>query len=105
MMLHRLIRILLLQCFSIALVVTVGYSLASDTDLVGGYNGGPISGIGKDDLILFRGILCAATPIDDLRWRPPQAVQPWDGVLAPHGRKMSANWVQFARRGGGRLSS
>ena len=30
----------------------------------------------------FRGIPFAAPPVGNLRWRPPQAVAPWQGVLA-----------------------
>ena len=31
---------------------------------------------------LFRGIPYSAPPLGDLRWRPPQPVVPWEGVLA-----------------------
>lgn len=31
---------------------------------------------------LYRGIPYAAPPVDNLRWRPPQAVIPWSGVKA-----------------------
>src|ERR1035438_4117636 len=31
---------------------------------------------------LYRGIPFAAPPVGDLRWRPPQPVVPWQGVLA-----------------------
>jgi para-nitrobenzyl esterase len=29
---------------------------------------------------IFRGVPFAAPPVGDLRWRPPQPVQPWSGV-------------------------
>ena len=34
----------------------------------------------KGRIDLFVGIPYAAPPVDDLRWRAPQPVQPWDGV-------------------------
>ncbi len=33
------------------------------------------------DLEVYKGIPYAAPPVGDLRWRPPQAVTPWNGVL------------------------
>ncbi|OGP50365.1 MAG: hypothetical protein A2Y79_11620 [Deltaproteobacteria bacterium RBG_13_43_22] len=45
---------------------------------------GKISGliIGQDpEIRVFKGIPYAAPPVGDLRWRPPQAVKPWEGVL------------------------
>jgi len=30
---------------------------------------------------IYRGIPYAAPPVGDLRWKPPQPVEPWDGVL------------------------
>ena len=29
---------------------------------------------------IYRGIPYAAPPVGDLRWKPPQPVEPWDGV-------------------------
>lgn len=43
--------------------------------------GGQISGMTKDGFHIYRGIPYAAPPVGDLRWKPPQPVVPWNGVL------------------------
>jgi para-nitrobenzyl esterase len=43
--------------------------------------GGKVSGMKQDDCHLYRGIPYAAPPVGDLRWKPPQPVVPWTGVL------------------------
>ncbi|MGZ8721853.1 MAG: carboxylesterase/lipase family protein [Aeromicrobium sp.] len=43
--------------------------------------GGTVRGTAEGDLITFRGIPFAQPPIGALRWRAPQPVKPWDGVL------------------------
>ena len=45
--------------------------------------GGQISGAPStlgEDIWVYRGVPFAAPPVGDLRWRPPQPVEPWDGV-------------------------
>ncbi|MDZ4850320.1 MAG: carboxylesterase family protein [Pirellulaceae bacterium] len=46
---------------------------------------GPISGATVESNInirVYKGIPYASPPVDALRWRPPQAVSPWQGVRA-----------------------
>ena len=47
-------------------------------------DGGRVAGVvfpGDPDVISFKGVPFAAPPVGDLRWRPPQPVEPWEGVL------------------------
>ena len=41
---------------------------------------GPVSGIEKERIQIFKGIPFAAPPVGDLRWKAPQAVKPWKEV-------------------------
>ena len=45
--------------------------------------GGLVAGVDLPDseVRFYKGIPFAAPPVGDLRWRPPQPVIPWDGVL------------------------
>lgn len=47
-----------------------------------GVDGGRVKGVIEDDLAVFKGIPFAAPPTGDLRWKAPQPVIPWQGVLA-----------------------
>lgn len=40
---------------------------------------GELRGSMDDELFVFKGIPYAAPPVGALRWRPPQALQPWQG--------------------------
>ena len=43
--------------------------------------GGVVEGYLQDDVAHYLGIPYAAPPVGDLRWRPPQPVPAWDGIL------------------------
>jgi len=45
-------------------------------------DGGLVQGTIEDGLNVYRGIPFAAPPLGDLRWRPPQPAEKWDGVRA-----------------------
>ena len=41
---------------------------------------GKIEGEYENGLYTFKGIPYAAPPVGELRWMPPQPIQPWEGV-------------------------
>jgi para-nitrobenzyl esterase len=41
---------------------------------------GALRGVSEGELTLYKGVPFAAPPVGPLRWREPQAVQPWPGV-------------------------
>ena len=42
---------------------------------------GDLEGILDGPLAVYKAIPYAAPPVGDLRWRAPQPVKPWEGVL------------------------
>jgi len=54
-----------------------------ETDLAAGLvrtTAGLVRGRVGDDVVVFRGIPYAASPVADLRWRAPEPTEPWFGV-------------------------
>jgi para-nitrobenzyl esterase len=45
-----------------------------------GYVSGTIIGEPGKEVSIYRGIPFAAPPVGDLRWRPPQPAEPWEGI-------------------------
>lgn len=43
--------------------------------------GGIVQGVEEDSLLVFKGIPFAKPPVGDLRWKAPQPVEKWEGVL------------------------
>ncbi len=43
--------------------------------------GGLVEGTAEAGITVYKGIPFAAPPVGNLRWRPPQPVKSWDGVL------------------------
>ncbi|MGR3809306.1 carboxylesterase/lipase family protein [Jiulongibacter sp. NS-SX5] len=41
---------------------------------------GKIKGYSKNQLTIFKGIPFAAPPVNELRWKAPQPVEPWSGI-------------------------
>jgi para-nitrobenzyl esterase len=56
-------------------------SLAQNEDTFAETQTGPIRGTLESGIVSFKGIPYAAPPVGDLRWRPPQPVEPWSDVL------------------------
>jgi para-nitrobenzyl esterase len=44
-------------------------------------DGGMVEGTFENGITIYRGIPFAAPPVGDLRWRPPQPVKKWEGIL------------------------
>jgi para-nitrobenzyl esterase len=73
------------------------------TDVIARTVHGEVRGAGLGDAVVaFKGVPYAAPPVGGLRFRPPQPVEPWDGVRdalalppsCPQPRQRPAGWTQ-----------
>lgn len=82
-------------CQHIILLTTViifaSFSLSAQLSVIQTENG-KVSGYKNGDITIFKGIPFAAPPLGDLRWKAPQPVKNWTGVLKCE--KFSASPVQ-----------
>lgn len=66
------------------IATTGAQSMAAPQDGAGGsivqIDSGLIEGAVAGDVLAFKGIPYAAPPVGELRWRPPQPVEPWQAV-------------------------
>ena len=64
-----------------ATVVTTTGALSADAPTLVHIDDGKIQGHAANGTIAFKGIPFAEPPVGALRWRPPQPVTPWEGIL------------------------
>ena len=57
--------------------------------------GGLVEGTVEEGITVYKGIPFAAPPTGDLRWRPPQPVKSWDGVLKADHYAPACPQIQF----------
>ncbi len=70
--------------FLVAFLINVQYNevnAKTADDPVVGTISGYVQGVSDGDVESFKGIPYAAPPVGEFRWRPPQSVASWDGVL------------------------
>ncbi len=64
---------------SVLAISCSGYALEQPAPVK--VDGGLLQGTVDDGLTVYRGIPFAAPPVGDLRWKAPQPLKPWNGVL------------------------
>ena len=64
--------------FAFILALCASAALAASGEVK--IDSGKLKGAAANGVISFKGIPYAASPVGDLRWRPPQPVKPWSGV-------------------------
>src|SRR5699024_6867128 len=59
---------------------TMSSKPSSGPDPVVEISTGRVQGLAKGSLHVFKGLPYAAPPVGALRWKPPEPVEPWQGV-------------------------
>jgi para-nitrobenzyl esterase len=77
----------LLACLGIALILVAGCTKNTTPEVahagpVVHTDTGDVRGTVLPDRRVFQGIRCAAAPVGELRWHPPQPAKPWTGERA-----------------------
>merc|ERR1711991_926332 len=62
---------------AVVLIILAVAGLASGLGTTVMTSNGPIKGLVKDTVTIFRGVPFAAPPVGDLRFKPPQGPTPW----------------------------
>lgn len=73
-------KTLFLIVISATFILFTGTSISGQLSLVQ-VEGGAVEGTAEGEITVFRGIPFAAPPVGELRWKAPQPVIPWEGVL------------------------
>lgn len=71
----------LLTFATVAAVLTSCTSRVEEQNPVLTVEGGQLQGVVLQNSIVYKGVPYAAAPVGDLRWRDPQPVNSWEGVL------------------------
>jgi len=74
------VGVLSLALFSSVLLIGCADSIIAD-ELEVTVTGGVVRGVEDSGVIVWKGVPFAAPPVAELRWRPPQPVLAWQGVL------------------------
>ena len=69
------------KTFLMLLFSLVGVSVKAQLGTIVSYKDGQVEGIDSSGVKIFRGVPFAQPPVGQLRWKAPQPVIPWKGVL------------------------
>jgi len=89
----------LFKILSVLMVITFACSNDKPVTMVS-VEGGKVEGVTENNITVFKGIPFAQPPVGDLRWKAPQPVKKWEGVLkadkfAPACPQMKLNYPGF----------